>query len=843
MLKQKLFQYFFYRNSYRIFIFLFITSAAALGILIYFIPFPFSKYDIKQTAKLQHNDETYFYDINTDGYSEQILLNQPGGPFEHPLYPALSIINNNKQIIDQWNFGEGWLRHSTFFDDYDHDGNYEVYTFTQKKDSLFLYVTDFNRKNEFLIKRAFIAKAKDLSLNPQGIWDIHRLKTLFADCDNDGYDDIVINISSGLSQFPRELVVFSMKKNRMMFTSPKFGAHLGNLQLVKLKNNDEVILANSGAFDNIHINYPYKDDRAWLMVFDKKLNFYFPPVALSSSKADDRLVHIKSGGNDYIAALLNTHGPLFKSPVIMLYDFKGKKIAERTLDNSAVWNLIKPSNGSDSTFFLFKNQPDKTGIEELNEKLNKINESTINYQVGYCSLVADLNKDLSKENIFSNGNRLYIANNDFSSWSKFTLPFSEPGIVYSIKKNGFEKPQLAVSKDQTTLLLSYSKNSFYFLHFLLFPFLFILIYGTQYSAYLLFNSRSLIHSFYKLNFRSMDHGVLLLSTSKKIVAVNNKFNKILGTKYQLQPGQSLDLFSSERADIFSIINNAVINGEPQAEEITIVKDSFNKGKIICSPVLNSFGIIIGYYVELIKYSGPAEDPKLKIWSRTVQQMVHDIKTPLSTIQLNIQTLQYKLHDTLLDNFEIFRDDFNLINTEMSRVRQMTKNFLKYTNLEKPNLQNVSLSSIVKKSIANFTNIFNGKLKLRLELDDRCDAIYADPYQMEMILQVLLENSIESLQGEGVVLIGSSLAQHLDKSFKEYIEIEVADNGKGIPHEIVEKVFDPFFTTKKEGTGMGLSIAKKIISEHGGEINISSREGFATSVRIMLPFGNTGEKHA
>jgi len=222
-------------------------------------------------------------------------------------------------------------------------------------------------------------------------------------------------------------------------------------------------------------------------------------------------------------------------------------------------------------------------------------------------------------------------------------------------------------------------------------------------------------------------------------------------------------------------------------------------------------------------------------------MAHDIKTPLSAIQLSLQTLQMKLSDISPQSLKKLENDFSLINKELKRVKEMTKNFLKFTNLEKPNLQYIAIKQIIAHAVKQFKNYFNHRLKLQLDMDPDITHIWADPAQLQMVFQILIENAIDAMQGQGHILISTSLAQYWGKNFKKYLEIEFADNGPGIEPELLEKVFDPFFSTKAEGTGMGLPIAKKIIEDHGGNISITSRENFATVIRITLPIGNIPEE--
>jgi signal transduction histidine kinase len=92
---------------------------------------------------------------------------------------------------------------------------------------------------------------------------------------------------------------------------------------------------------------------------------------------------------------------------------------------------------------------------------------------------------------------------------------------------------------------------------------------------------------------------------------------------------------------------------------------------------------------------------------------------------------------------------------------------------------------------------------------------------------LVKNGMEALSHGGAITLSSRLDG-------EHVDITVADNGPGIPHEVGERLFEPFFTTKPQGTGLGLSIARQITEEHGGELSWVSRPGAGTTFRIRVP---------
>jgi signal transduction histidine kinase len=124
------------------------------------------------------------------------------------------------------------------------------------------------------------------------------------------------------------------------------------------------------------------------------------------------------------------------------------------------------------------------------------------------------------------------------------------------------------------------------------------------------------------------------------------------------------------------------------------------------------------------------------------------------------------------------------------------------------------------------------------LPDQLPAIQGDPYQLRQIFTNLLMNAFEALNGNGVVTITASALNEEGPAGGEpqgpMVQVEVRDNGPGIPADVLEKIFSPFFTTKPQGSGLGLAIVRKIVDAHDGRIDVGVLETGGTRFRVTLP---------
>jgi signal transduction histidine kinase len=217
-------------------------------------------------------------------------------------------------------------------------------------------------------------------------------------------------------------------------------------------------------------------------------------------------------------------------------------------------------------------------------------------------------------------------------------------------------------------------------------------------------------------------------------------------------------------------------------------------------------------------------------------MAHDIKTPLSTVALNLKVLQKRLEKIQLSEKEQneLSDDIKLMRTELDNIQTMTRNFLKFSNLDKPHFQAFDISTIIEEAKNKFQPYINEELTVEVTIDRDVKSVWADPQQIEMVFTILIENALAALKGKGVISINVSAVQYLENIFSESLEIEVSDTGPGINEEDKKRIFEPYYSTKSEGTGMGLAIAKKIIEDNGGIIEVHSKPHFGAVFRFSLP---------
>ena len=769
-----------------------------------------------------------YHDLDHDGYSEMAVLKNSKSVYE----PALKILAHNGGIIDQWTFEEPWLPNSMLFGDYNHDGHDEVYVFTKTADSLFLYAVDYRNRNSFLLHRKFIAHAPPNKKR----WDIRPIPGMFLDSDGDGYDDLIFYIPVGAAIYPRGLYCYSIQKQKLLYRSTPGSAMLSRPTKVRVNQQTYILMEGSYAPGNADVDTAFSDRSSWLCAYDKKLNFVFPPIKFDYFGSEISALPFGLQ-NEKILVLLINRSKVQPFSRLLTYNWQGMQLKRQDLQGTD-WELSQIGKPPKKTILIDKKLQLIYYLTSSIELRNPRHYSRYFRKILNNDL--NLDKDLKYEILAENERKTpLLFSSDFQHSVQVPLPhFLNAICSISINKNGNGHDQLYLQCGQEKYFLSYHVNPLYSLRYLAFFLLFLVIFFVLWQGVGFYN----YFSAYKTTLNSIlcnpDRGMMLLKPNGKIKFMNHALTdqfKLGITEYK---GRSAVQLFADYPSFLKIIQNLLHNPKKIKQNISIQENGIDlKGILYAKPIRVLLGSIYGFYIEVKDYSQTIEDARLKIWSKAVQKMAHDIKTPLSSISINLSMVKQKLADHLPQALKLVETDIELMLDEMNRLRQMTKNFLKFTNMEKPNLQTFSLSAFLQEVVEDFKSYYTETVEFRLEINYEKDLIRADRAQLKMVMHALIENAIDAIKANGIVGITVNHTQKIDQGFEDFVEIEVFDSGPAIPEEIKEKLFEPYFTTKPDGTGMGLAIAKKIIEDHNGEIELVSTEKFSTVFRIMFPIGN------
>lgn len=209
-------------------------------------------------------------------------------------------------------------------------------------------------------------------------------------------------------------------------------------------------------------------------------------------------------------------------------------------------------------------------------------------------------------------------------------------------------------------------------------------------------------------------------------------------------------------------------------------------------------------------------------------VAHTIRNPFTSIKMRM----FSLNRSLSLN-EDQQDDFRVISDEIGRIDKIVQNFLEFSRPPKLQLKKTSLSHIMSSVMVLLEfRLKSYDVELYYSEEANLPPLCVDADRMKEALVNLVTNSCEALEGGGKIEIKG--LRETDPVLGEVIAIAVRDSGPGIPEELIHKVTAPFFTTKEEGSGLGLSIVKRIVQEHGGGMRIVSAPDSATQIILILP---------
>ncbi|MDA7556611.1 ATP-binding protein [Candidatus Pelagibacter sp.] len=223
------------------------------------------------------------------------------------------------------------------------------------------------------------------------------------------------------------------------------------------------------------------------------------------------------------------------------------------------------------------------------------------------------------------------------------------------------------------------------------------------------------------------------------------------------------------------------------------------------------------------------------WGNLARKMAHEIKNPLTPIQLTIDRLKNKYSNQLEDNDqESFKDNLKIINNQIKQIEKLVNEFSDFARMPKPIFKNNDLLIIMNESI-NLMSELDKSIKISIKNNVEKIIFNSDKEQLGRVFLNLIKNSIESIQerSEKTSNINKNIAIELNDN-DNHISLTINDTGVGFKNlsTNVKDILNPYFTTKKKGTGLGLSIVNKIINDHSGDIKFTSKDEGA-EVKIVF----------
>jgi len=217
--------------------------------------------------------------------------------------------------------------------------------------------------------------------------------------------------------------------------------------------------------------------------------------------------------------------------------------------------------------------------------------------------------------------------------------------------------------------------------------------------------------------------------------------------------------------------------------------------------------------------------KISAWQEVARRLAHEIKNPLTSIKMLIQRAGEQEEPLEGEDLEVIVEELDRIDFTVSR-------FLRSARQSEMAFSDTDINSLVEDVLAiTGPKIEKSGIHIEKELEENLALLQVDGPSIKQVLMNGILNALQAMPSGGELTISTA---RVDKA----LHCTIGDTGDGISEENLKHIFDPFFTTKEEGTGMGLAVAWNIAQQHGGRLDIVSRERVGTSLILILPYDNS-----
>ncbi|HEX9139987.1 MAG TPA: ATP-binding protein, partial [Steroidobacteraceae bacterium] len=250
----------------------------------------------------------------------------------------------------------------------------------------------------------------------------------------------------------------------------------------------------------------------------------------------------------------------------------------------------------------------------------------------------------------------------------------------------------------------------------------------------------------------------------------------------------------------------------------------------CTPLPDE-GEISGLVIVFEDITALLTAQRSAAWGEVARRLAHEIKNPLTPIQLSAERLRRKLASGLdSDAARLLEGATHTIVQQVDAMKQMVDAFSDYARTPEMQITHFNFNQLVSE-VAELYRLQDPATQISLELDPASTLIAADRGRMRQVLANLISNAMEAVAGVSAARVHIGIRPRPDS---QQLEIAISDNGPGFREELLARAFEPYVTGKPRGTGLGLAIVKRIIEEHGGQIVVENLGSGGARVTILLP---------
>ncbi len=339
-------------------------------------------------------------------------------------------------------------------------------------------------------------------------------------------------------------------------------------------------------------------------------------------------------------------------------------------------------------------------------------------------------------------------------------------------------------------------------------------------------------------------GVLAIDRNLVVRMANQAAGAILGLDLSAATGRALPDLTAGNERLGQFVAALAVRFARGRQEWREQIDLGKAGRILtlmcaCTALPGESGDM-GYVIVFDDITALLQAQRDAAWGEVARRLAHEIKNPLTPIRLSAERLRRRLLSTLSPpDGEILERSTHTIVQQVESMQQMVNAFSEYARAPEMHVSRFSLNQLVTE-VADLYRSQDPRAGIDLDLDERLSGLEADRGRVRQILNNLVTNALEALEGYASPRLSISTRLEGDAQ-GAFALVTVCDNGPGFQQDLLGRIFDPYVTSKPRGTGLGLAIVKKIVEEHGGRIDADNRPEGGARIRVALPvaFGSRG----
>lgn len=335
---------------------------------------------------------------------------------------------------------------------------------------------------------------------------------------------------------------------------------------------------------------------------------------------------------------------------------------------------------------------------------------------------------------------------------------------------------------------------------------------------------------------NLTSGVIALDERLYVKTINKNAEDMLGITHASLKGSKISAWGEPLPSLAPFIEDFMaqlvsLRDKPWERQVEYEATSGRKTLLVRGSKLPA-ALESGFLLVFDDITGLIQAQRHAAWGEVARRLAHEIKNPLTPIQLSAERLQHKLASKLPEaERALLARATNTIVAQVGALKSMVDDFSLYSKSARLTPTPLALNDLVNDVMVLYESM---NVRIEFQLAENLPIIHADAALLRQVIHNLAQNALDALTGVASPTLRIQTRATPAAAETAYVYFSVEDNGAGVREDVLSRIFEPYITTKPKGTGLGMAIAKKIIEEHQGQISVSNVRPHGARVEIRLP---------